>query len=430
MARPLSSQPAAPMARLAPVSSLSPIEELVQSKERVLPMIIQVFHPRFLEWVPADRLMSLLPRSSVLTLRAVSRTMSTWVHEQHPDLLTSLRVTCPLPITRISKHPGKSVLRTLAARCHQLTIGVLPSAVPIPADSPREPSPATEIFRIVNNFKSLRIEPPLTESLHPLLSLRLALESASLKAVTEIHIEPLTIPGLLALRWGGFNAFRESTWTGETFWRGITSMRIGMKSDWLRLGDQDGDNNNKERNGEATSAKQQKQEMDTYRQSMQIIHDWYFQFSRTGHLKRLCFEWLDGTGPNPLLLDQEVAKEGGGRWFSAPGIKWKGVEEVWLGGVAIEVPDIMALKERFWGLEKLLVWDELAEGSIFGRVLRIGGRDWLDVDLFEYDETTSELEEMECDGVESMICPFVLVVRDESGRDGRFNMRPSDSTRR
>ncbi|KAL8699627.1 MAG: hypothetical protein Q9224_001329, partial [Gallowayella concinna] len=388
MARSLPSQP---LGRLTRVSSLSPIEELVQSKERPTSMIIQIFHPRYLDCYPADHLMSLLPRSSALTLRAVSHTMKTWAHDHRPDLLTSLRVTCPLP--RSSKYSGDSVLRNLADRCLQLSIRVLPSATAIPADSPREPSPAAQIFHLFRSFKSLRIEAPLTDAFHPLLSLRLALESASLKTVTEIHIERLPIPGLLALRWGGFDAFKESTWTGETFWRRLTSMRIGMKSDWLRPAHPDRDSN--ARNGEALA--KTKEERDIYRQSIQIIHDWFFQFSLNGNLQRLCFEWVDGTGPNPLLLDEEVAKEGGGRWFSAPGIKWKGVEEVWLGGVSIEVSDVIVLKKWFPGLEKLLVWDEFADSSIFGRVMMIRGREWLDVELLPSVQRPSELV-----GVEEM----------------------------
>ncbi|KAL8727271.1 MAG: hypothetical protein Q9166_006152 [cf. Caloplaca sp. 2 TL-2023] len=387
-----------------PATELSPLEKMMQGKARPLSIIVHLFQPRYLECNPADQLMSLLPWSTILTLRAVSRTIKDWVHEYHPALLTSLRVTCPLP--RFSTHSSSSTLRALAHDCLSLTIKVSPCAVPIPEGSILNPSPARQVFHFLNKFTTLRIEPPTTEAFQPLLSLRLALEAASLKTLKDIHIETLTIQGLLALRWGAFDAFKESVWMGETFWHGITNLRIGMASDWLKYAHQ-----GLEQEHDEEKRLQMKEEREIFRQGIQIMHDWFFQFSVAGKLEKLCFEWVDGTGPNPLLLDEEVAKEEGGRWFSAPGIIWSGVREVWLGGVHIDTLDAKMLKQRFKGLEKLIVWEEMAESEIFGKVMNIAGRDWLDIDLAEFPDEPLGVElvnVMDDDRVHSMICTFIL----------------------
>ncbi|KAL8912890.1 MAG: hypothetical protein Q9171_002184 [Xanthocarpia ochracea] len=399
MAQGVSPQSAVPVTRLT--IAISPFEEFVQARKRPLSIIVPFYHSCYIRSRPADYLMSLLPRSTVLILRAVSHTVKDWAHKHHPDLLTRVYVTCPLP--RYSTLFSSQTLRSLAIGCRQLTINVFPSAVQIHFGNLQDPSPARQIFNILNTFKTLRIEAPLTEAFFPLFSLRLALEQARLASLTELHVHQLTVPGLLALRWGGFDAFMDATWMGKTFWRSITSLRIGMTSDWLKWAFQELCHEQKKEQKARV-----KQERDIYRQGIQILHDWFFQFSLVENLRRVCFEWVGGNGLNPFLLDKQILKEEGAKWFSAPKIIWKGVNEVWLGGVYITTSDVTTLKQRFDGLEKLMVWEELAESVISGTVRIMEGRDWLDIDLTEDLRKPVMLRTMVDDGIDSWLCPFVL----------------------
>ncbi|KAL8919978.1 MAG: hypothetical protein Q9208_006546 [Pyrenodesmia sp. 3 TL-2023] len=80
--------------------------------------------------------------------------------------------------------------------------------------------------------ENLYIVPPAQDTYEPLYSMRLAIESTELKNLTSLHIEPLSIAGLTPLHWGGFDAFTDSSWVGQSYWRGIKDLRIGMKTDW------------------------------------------------------------------------------------------------------------------------------------------------------------------------------------------------------
>ncbi|KAL9622262.1 MAG: hypothetical protein Q9204_008045 [Flavoplaca sp. TL-2023a] len=248
-----------------------------------------------------------------------------------------------------------------------------------------------------------------------------------MESLTEVHFHQLTIPGLLGIRSGGFDSFVDATWMGKKFWRGISSFRVGMTTDWLAWAHQTTAYEiDEEQRG------RRKKQRDIYRQSIQILHDWFFLFSLTSNMSRICFEWMGAKGPNPFLLDEDVIKEQGGEWFSAPAIAWTGVKEVWLGGVTVSTFDVTTLKLRFDGLEKLMVWEELADSTMFGTVMAMEGRDWLDIDLIDdlqrpmdvrMSERTREpfrrveaevLEQMHermssgDDGGDSMMCPLIL----------------------
>ncbi|KAI4235339.1 MAG: hypothetical protein LQ349_003241, partial [Xanthoria aureola] len=353
--------PAFPASR--PPAVLSSFEEFIRTSNRPLSITVPLHRSCYLHSHAADRLISFLPRSTLLALRAVSHTTKEWAHKHHPDLLTTLHITCPLP--RYPSRFSSKTLSSLGPRCRQLTIHLLPSATQIHMGSTQDPSPARQIFNLVNSFQSLRVDAPLTDAFHPLFSLRLALEQAPLKSLTDLRFHHLTVPGLLGLRWGGFDAFVDATWMGKTFWRGITSLRIGMTADWLQWAHHE---KLPREHHPATRGKQRPKARDVYRQGIQMLHDWYFQFSLGGHIRRLFFEWLgdddddDAAGPNPFLLDAEIAsKEKDSEWFSAPGIRWHGVQEIWLGGIQVASSDVAELKSRFAGLEKLMVWEELAE---------------------------------------------------------------------
>ncbi|CAL8579261.1 hypothetical protein XPA_005011 [Xanthoria parietina] len=421
--------PAFPASR--PPAVLSAFEEFLHTSNRPLSTTVPLRRSCYLHSDAADRLISFLPRSTILALRGVSRTTKEWAHKHHPDLLTTLHLTCPLP--RYPTRFSSKTLRSLGPGCRQLTIHLLPSATQIHMGSTQDPSPTRQIFNLVNSIQSLRVNAPLTDAFHPLFSLRLALEQAPLKSLTELHFHHLTVPGLLGLRWGGFDAFVDATWMGKKFWRGITSLRIGMTTDWLQWA--------VHRDQLSLSRRESKMQKarDVYRQGIQMLHDWFFHFSLSGHIRRLVFEWLgssssssssssaDVQGPNPFLLDAEIGtQEKNSEWFSAPGIQWHGVREIWLGGIQVASSDVIELKSRFEGLETLMVWEALAESRILGTVRSVEGREWLDVDLTDELDVEmvgngggkavgfGELSEREGPvgdedgGGDSMLCPFVL----------------------
>ncbi|KAL8938018.1 MAG: hypothetical protein Q9211_003398, partial [Gyalolechia sp. 1 TL-2023] len=216
--------------------TVSPLEDLLLGTEKPVSIIIHIYHSFFHPTVPADHLLAVLPHSSLLALRAVSRTTKAWVEENEPGVLRKLRVPCPLPKFALQ---ANSTLRRLSHGCQHLTVNVSPSATAIPIGSLLSPSPTGQILNIVHNFSSLRIVLPSADAFEPVLSLRLALESTPLKSFVAIHIEPVDLQSLLAFCWGGFNALGESTWVGQTFWRGLKSLRIGMTTEWLEYAHKD-----------------------------------------------------------------------------------------------------------------------------------------------------------------------------------------------
>ncbi|KAL8672098.1 MAG: hypothetical protein Q9168_003430 [Polycauliona sp. 1 TL-2023] len=403
----------------------SALEEFIQPSKHPLSIIVPLYHSSYQRSDAATYLLRLLPRSTVLTLRAVSKTTKDWVHKDNHNLITSLKLTCPLP--PVPSRSSKEMLYTLAPGCRQLSIKLLPSATQIHHGSTLHPSPARQIFKILHSTKSLRVEAPVTDAFYPLLSLRMALEQASIKSLTELHFQNLTLPGLLGLRWGTFDSFVDAAWMGKTFWRGITCLRVAMRSDWLKWAHTD-----LHREPNVEKRERMRRERDIYRQGIQILHDWFFQFSLIKNMERMLFEWSGGIGPNPFMLEEEVAEEKGGEWFSAPALEWNGVQEVWLGGIQVNTNDVTTIKLRFEGLEKLMVWEELAESIIFGTVRSMEGRDWLDIDLKddfqrpidvrmpeelpgpfrmgrpEGHEGTGGHENVGSDEGDSMVCPFVL----------------------
>ncbi|KAL8830581.1 MAG: hypothetical protein Q9170_005672 [Blastenia crenularia] len=394
------------------LAMLSPFESLMLGAAKPVSMLVHFYHSRFHETTPADHLLAVLPHASILALRCVSHTTKAWVDEEKPDLLKRLRVTCPLPHFALQ---WNSTLRRLSHECHHLTIDLLPSAQPIPTGTLIHPSPAGQIFNIVSKFKSLRIDLPPQDAFHPLFSLRLALESASLKALVAFRIELLDIKSLIALTWGGFDSLTDSTWIGQSFWRSLQGIRIGMKTSWLEYDHED------PHGGQEPKLKMRlREDRKFYRQGIQMLHNYFSHIALQDNLVKLRFDWIgdDKIGPNPLLLDEEIAKGEGAKWFSAPGIMWKALNEVWLTGVKVRGIDVKIMKGRMKALEKLMVWEELAAPEISGELEMIKGKEWINVDLntsFHEPEDFGDVENLIDSDDESghnrgetMVVPFML----------------------
>ncbi|KAL8902084.1 MAG: hypothetical protein Q9207_004880 [Kuettlingeria erythrocarpa] len=394
-------------------AQLSRLEELLLAIDKPISILIHLWNDRFHHTIPTDRLNFVLSISSVLALRAVSRTTKMCVDDEFPDLLRRLQVPCPLP--RFALQPT-STLSRLAKTCEHLTIKLAPATVPIRAAGFVSTSPAAHLFGVLHNFSSLRIVPPSKDSYHPLNSLRHAFESIELENLTVLHIEPLNIVGISALRWGGFDSFTDKTWIGRSYWRGITNLRIGMENDWLKHA-----HPNLEAMEDGARKTRKKDQRNFYRQGMQVLHNYFFHFALHRTLEVLRFDWVggDAMGPNPLLLDEVVTRNKGAKWFSAPGNTWRSLREITLGGIAVSGLDVLVLKNRIQGLVKMMVWENLAAPEISGQVHFIEGRLWLEVDLTaDIQLVSGEMGEVEYlmdveDGEprnrsESMVVPFVL----------------------
>lgn len=127
------------------------------------------------------------------------------------------------------------------------------------------------------------------------------------------------------------------------------------------------------------------------REGVKILHDWVKSFEQNS-MDRLSFEWVgfeDGVwGHNPLLLDEVAAKEGKGKWFSAPAIRWKSCKEICLGGCWISEEDLQELKRRVGGLERIGVWKGTLEGNPSHEVEVSGERTWAVVEMDQVEKDT------------------------------------------
>lgn len=401
--------PIVAMARPLPIA-LSSLENLLLGKTKPVGMLTHIYHTRFLGTNPGDHLATLLPPSSLLALRLTSSTAKDWVEEHHPELLQRLCVTCPLP--RFSLYVG-STLRYLARNCTHLTIKILPSYEP-----PELIASAMQIFDIVKTFSTLRIEPPSPNAYYHFLSIRTGLELKRLPKCTGLHFEPVDSTGVVSLRWGPFSSPTIPGWhdediedEGSIFGR-LKSVRLGM-----HIADYTLKPNDPTIGLTMERVKALKKKRDKYRDSVQILHDYFFQFARTGMLEKVHFEWIDGIGMNPLLVDEEVAKQKDGwKWFSAPGTTWQGLKEVWLGGVKVSASDVNTMKDRMESLKRLFVWKDEAAARMEGKVMFVDGKEWLEVDLeaASLAETLNDddatLVNDDEDDSHSMVVPFVLLL--------------------
>ncbi|KAL9610863.1 MAG: hypothetical protein Q9167_004468 [Letrouitia subvulpina] len=368
----------------SPAASISPLscfESLVLPKNEPIPIVTRHYHPDFSFSTPANQLLSLLPRDLRLPLRAVSTIVKQWVEDSSPPLLSRLQVD--YPHSSASESPLMTAIPDrLLQRCQYLVIRLLPSTTRHPQiDSVNTDSPATVVSSNLKGISQIRLIPPTKDSFYPLLDFPQGLQINFCENVTHLHVEPLSLSGLYALRRGSFTSLSSSNWTDEIFWRKLKSVRLGMVSDWIRY-------KNESSNINATR-EDIKRKKESYRQGIQVLHDFMFQFSLSHNLAALHLEWLDAGragGPNPLLLPHFVGKEKGANWFSAQATKWKGLNEVRLGGIRVSRKDARMMRHLTADLERMLVWDEMAEPDMNGRIVSEDSKDWLVVNISGLDQ--------------------------------------------
>lgn len=183
----------------------------------------------------------------------------------------------------------------------------------------------TYIFKKFKNLETLafRVEgdpcwPGRGEVEHALTSLRCALERAELTKLRSFYLSPIHICGILHLRWHGFGALYEvaSPEICANLWQSITLLDIRLSSPMY------------------TNLLTEAQT----KMSIKILQSYLRGFAPT--LRFLCFVWLDGNGPSPLLLDEEPGME------TIQRLRWPRLEELYFGMVTATDKTIQAIPER------------------------------------------------------------------------------------
>ena len=122
---------------------------------------------------------------------------------------------------------------------------------------------------------------------------------------------------------------------------------------------------------------------EAFRTGIKVLHDWLNTFAIAGSLETLKFTWKATDGPNPLLLDLVVAQHGNGSWFSAPAIKWRSLQNVWLRGMFVDGEDVRQIKDRAPGLQTLMVQAGREGETIRGKRVLAKGKKWFEVAMEE-----------------------------------------------
>ncbi len=173
-------------------------------------------------------------------------------------------------------------------------------------------------------------------------------------------------------------------------WLGLRELDVEVRGWWeeesqldegLEVDIYDGEDEGEEEREIGRRRRRARRGKEDWRTCTRVLHDWLHSFAAGGGLRCLRFEWMGVEGPDPLLLDEVVGGDGRRRWFSAPGVRWEGLREVWLGGVGVGGEDVRRLKGRVGGLERLGVMVEWLDGGLGGRRVVVQGRVWAVLDV-------------------------------------------------
>lgn len=339
-----------------------------------------------------------------------------------PSGFSSLSVLFPLNTNSVKE------LSALSPQCKHLTVTV---SQPTSVLAARDAIPLPPLPRLTH----LHLIAPDHDPFHGLLSFRLALQHADVPLLTHLTIDNLSFDGILALRWGGFTSFGDASWTGGNVWQGLKELDVKVMGWWgdeLQEKEQYSDEDAHLWDAESQKARKCKED---WRTGTRVLHDWLHSFAANTQLHTFKFEWVDSSeGPNPFLLDQVYAKDRNKAWFSAPGIHWTGLRELWLGNVVVSLTDVRRMKDRMPALEMLVVPPEcLAVGLGGVRVDADDGRNWVgllvegtrvgkweELDLGPSSAATargSRCVEKVSEDRASMVLPFVLDLSPGDGEE-------------
>jgi len=336
---------------------------------RALPTVL---HPRDTStWAGkfVERLLSLLPISSLLSLRQVSHATKAMVDSRQPPVVSSPYMTFPLNQLSPS-HLSK--LHCTAPYDDVLSVyfSEAPATIPSASHVPLPPYPS---------LIHLRVNCPSEDPFYPLLNFRLALQAADIPILTHLTLFNVSLDSILALRWGSLTSFGESDWHSGRVWRGIKHLDITLLPPRL-------DGSPRSHEVSTNEKERRREEQQEWRTGIKILHDWLNSFASTGAstasgLATLKFEWKNYVGPNPLLLDLGAEGATENPCTSAPAIMWNRLKEVWLRGVQITQKDIQNIKQRAPKLKVLMVQPELLKNETLGWPKEIDGYKWWSVYL-------------------------------------------------
>ena len=353
----------------------------------MIPATLDSDHDDSASGSPASQILALLPKSSLLALRVVSRKTKAWTETLETSVFSALHIVFPVP-ELLSLYP--TALHRIAEKCQRLTVQILGTALDMDHFRDLPEQSILPAFPILNY---LRVIPPTAEPFNSWLVFRIFLQSASMPKLKHIAIENLTLNGIVALRWGPFCSYVEGTWGSSRVWKGITVIELKLIPWWkneigpakhgitVETCSKCGGPHFKPES-EIMRVKR-KIEKGEERAGIKVLHDWLKSFG-LNTMEKIKIEWTKTTASqcNPLLLDEFAARDGKGKWFSAPPIRWKnGCKEVWLGGVLVGPDDLEAMEERIQGLEKVMVWRGWLGAQLTGTKIEVGGREWVAVDI-------------------------------------------------
>jgi hypothetical protein len=312
--------------------------------------------------LPGKKILSLLPKSSLLNIRLVSFIMKVWVENERKSLFSILHISFPLSPQDWVWNPAPSPLQRIAAKCEFLVFHVNSSTTAL-----RSPHNILKGLHSLPQFTALthlRIITPYYDSFYPLLEARAFLQAVEPPLLRHLAVDGLSIEGVEALRWGPFSAYFDSDWNGSTVWRRLTSLEICL-TPWTGVED-------------LTKSVEGMQ-------GIKILHDWLGSFGGN-KFEKVRFEWAgDWHGPNPFLLDEWAELDDAGEMIDMALIRWTGCKEIWLGGVSLGPDDVESMVERIKGLQKLAIWRTLfrrkTETEEWEERVVNRGREWLVMDV-------------------------------------------------
>ncbi|KAF6228485.1 hypothetical protein HO133_008215 [Letharia lupina] len=349
-------------------SLLSPFECLLAGVKQPISVNIRLYHPAYSPAFPTTYLHSFLPLVSKLSLRRVSPITKAWVDSADPSVFSNLSLLFPLNIFSTEE---LSALHNISPQCEHLTVTVA-QHTPVPRRNDVTPLPSFP------RLEHLDLTAPDDDPFQGLLSFRLALQCANIPLLTHLTINNLSFSGIQALRWGSFTSFGDAGWTGGIVWHGLKELDVKV----VRRHDDKTQEKEHHLNHEAAQwdtepVKARRRVEEDWRTCTRVLHDWLHSFAADGQLHTFRFEWVDGEGPNPFLLDEYASVEGKKEWFSAPRIRWTGLRELWLGNMIVSLMDIRLMKERMRGLERLVVRSECLNHGLEGITFAADGKMWV-----------------------------------------------------
>ena len=304
---------------------------------------------------PEKRLLSLLPRSSLLTLRLVSNTTKSWVECGPRSVFSTLYLPFPFEAKEYATNPLVPSCQA-SNMCEKLIVNVAASETPLV--TMYNIFWGADTLPTYSSLTHLYVNAPCVDSFWPLLEFRMFIQAVDSPLLRRFTVKGLSIDGVKALRWGPFTSYLDADWTSAVMWRQLTNLDISLAPSL----------------GVADLGRSEEG-----RQAIRILHDWIGSFDEN-RFEKVRLEWMEEQeGPNPFLLDDMVEIYGADEEPKMPRISWKSCKELWLGGVSLGTKDLKKMTSRIKGLGKLMIWRSLLgrETRKGERIVRSRGQEWV-----------------------------------------------------